>query len=330
MKRDPLQNFGTIWGASGATNFFHQGWPFHEILKRRCPGFDLSRMTFVAKTMTTAPREGNMPSDPTDQMPLEARPKCIRVNWWHAAALNAVGLTNRGAKMLFTIGKWQEMAHPFFLSFAPQGANAEERYQDTLKFAGIAIREIPQFHAQIGLQLNITCPNTEGDVSGKNAEALVNEAMTMLTALMCLGIPIVVKLNALMPPETAAKIGEHSACTGITVSNALPWTSLPGLGIDRVRLFGSDISPLAEFDGGGLSGAPLFPIVERWVRGVRNAGFRKHLNAGGGIMKATHPELLKYAGANSISIGSMLFLRPWRVKKTIDAGLHAFLETTPA
>lgn len=324
MNKDPLRNFGTVWGASGATNFFNQGWPFHEQLKRWCPGFDLSRMTFVAKTMTTDPKEGNMPSEPLYQMPLEKSPKCIKRKFWHAVALNAVGLTNRGAKMLFALDKWQTMAHPFFLSFAPQGANAEERHRDTVKFVEIAAREIPRFHAQVGLQLNITCPNTGDDVSEANAEALVDEAMIMLTALMALGIPIVVKLNALMPPEKAAEIGEHSACAGITVSNALPWASLPALGIDRVRLFGSDISPLAEFGGGGLSGAPLFPIVERWVRGVRNAGFRKHLNAGGGIMRPIHPWILQGAGANSVSIGSMLFLRPWRVKKTIDAAHAAF------
>ena len=323
--RDPLERFGPVWGASGATNFFDQGWPFHEKLKRWCPGFNLDRMTFVAKTMTTDPREGNMPSEPLYQMPLEKRPKCIKINWRRAAALNAVGLTNRGAKTLFAIGKWQEMKYPLFLSFAPQGANAEERYQDAVKFGEIALREIPRFHALVGLQLNITCPNTGDDVTGSNADALVEEAMAMLTELAVVGIPIVVKVNALMPPEAAMKIGGHAACAGITASNALPWASLPGLGIDRVRLFGSDESPLAEFGGGGLSGAPLFPIVERWVKSVREAGFRKHLNAGGGIMKASHPELLKYAGADSVSIGSMLFLRPWRTESTIDMARRAFL-----
>lgn len=328
--RDPIAKFGPVWGASGATNFFNQGWPFHEPLRRWCPGFYPNQMTFVAKTMTTEPKEGNMPSDPLDQMPLEKNPKCIKRNFWHAAALNAVGLTNRGAKMLFAIGKWQTMTSPFFLSFAPQGETMEDRCRDTVNFAEIAVRELPKFHARVGLQLNVTCPNTGEDVTRGAACALASEAILLLTALTRLNIPIVVKLNALMPPELAVAIGKCPTCSGITVSNALPWASLPGLGIDRVKLFGSETSPLAEFGGGGLSGAPLFPIVERWVREVRAAGFTKHVNAGGGVMHPRHPQLLKAAGANSISIGSMLFLRPWRVEKTVDAGHRAFLWGSPA
>lgn len=321
---DPLAPFGPVWGASGVENFFgvDEGYPFHKWFGM-IPGFDFRGMTFVAKSTTVEPRAGNMPLD-GNLMPVEWKPPCIRVNFSKAAVLNAVGLSGPGAEALFAADKWQKRTQPFFLSFAPQGATPEDRCWDGMRFAEIARRHIPQFHALVGLQFNITCPNTGDDVT--DAERLAEEAIIMLAELRLIGIPIVVKVNVLMPPYIAIRIAKHPACAGITVSNAVPWAALPWLNIDRKKLFGSDESPLAEFGGGGLSGAPILPHVIRWVKNARTIGIWKHINAGGGIMRSRDVFRLRNAGASSVSLGSIAIVRPWRVQKTILAAKQAWYE----
>jgi dihydroorotate dehydrogenase len=77
-------------------------------------------------------------------------------------------------------------------------------------------------------------------------------------------------------------------------------------------------SPLSKLDlpipgAGGLSGAPLLPLVLQQIRELRKAGFTKHINGGGGILYARDVKEMYEAGANSISIGSVAFLNPWAI-----------------
>ena len=312
---DPLTPFGRAWGASGVQNFDGKGYPFHRWLSM-IPGFDFNGMTFVGKSMTCDPTPGNMDLD-DNLMPTTWKPSCIKVNLWKAAVLNAVGLSNPGAEALFAKDMWQRMTHPFFLSFAPQGADEAERLENVRRFAAIFLRHLPNFHAMVGLQLNITCPNSKED-AGESGR-LVIESQSALDELRCLGIPVATKLNILMPPEMAREIERHPTCAGTVISNAVAWKDLGSLGISGKALFGSDESPLARFGGGGLSGAPLLPHVLKWVRDARSAGMRKHINAGGGIMRPRDALLMKEAGATSISIGSMAIVRPYNVQPTIKA-----------
>ena len=102
----------------------------------------------------------------------------------------------------------------------------------------------------------------------------------------------------------------------LCISNTIPWGTMP----DRInwkKLFGSATSPLEKFGGGGLSGAPLLPLVFEWVTNARAAGLTCPLNAGGGILAPNDAEALFDAGADSVFIGSMAILRPWRVRATI-------------
>lgn len=311
-------DFGPVWGASGVQNFFGQGYPYHRYY-RHIPGFSFKGMTFVAKTTTLAQKDGFMPLD-SHQMPVERRPKCIVVKFWKGVALNAVGLSGPGAKKLFYSHQWQERTEPFFISFSPLGETANEKVMQTLKFVQLFVDSWP-FKTEVGLQLNLSCPNTGEDVT--NINRLVEEAHLLLEVLKQLRLPVVVKLNVLMPPDSAAKIAEHSACDGICISNTIPWAALPPLGIDRRWLFGSDESPLAEFGGGGLSGAPLLPFVIEWVGEARRRT-GKHINAGGGILHPRDLFLLHAAGADSVSLGVIAMLRPWRLQATIQLAHQLF------
>lgn len=322
-------DFGPVWGASGVQKFFGDSWPHHERFKRWFPkGFDMTGMTFVAKTMTTKALKGNMPSDDQDN-PYEARPRCVVVNplsFLRGVALNAVGLTNRGARALFADGRWHERTEPFFISFAPQGKTLSAKIEDAREFIRICQFCLP-FHVPAGLQLNLSCPNTGENVS--DSGPLVNEALALLDEFKVLSVHlrIVVKINVLMPAEAARRISLHIACDGLCISNTIPWEALPSLGINRFLLFGTTTSPLRKrgFEqSGGLSGKPLLPLVERWVRHARSVGVLKHINAGGGILSPSDVYRLKDAGADSVSLGVITMLRPWRVQETIRAAHQVF------
>lgn len=326
---DALDCFGPVWGASGIENFFGQGWTYHERFKRWFPRrFDFTGMTFTTKTTTFDPRIGNMPFDEKTLMNKEAMPRCIVVNPWlflWGAALNAVGLSGPGLQKLLDRNEWQTRTEPFFISYAPQGTTKEEKAKDALLFVTALNRSLPTFRARVGIQLNLSCPNTGENKT--DMQALVEEAFALLDTLSVLNLPIVMKLNVLMPPMAAERIAAHPACAGICVSNTIPWEALPSVGISQRLLFWSDTSPLKKRgfkQNGGLSGKPLLPLVIKWLREARQIGITKHINAGGGILCPKNVLEVQWAGASGSSLGSIAFLRPWQVQPTIRTAHYAF------
>jgi dihydroorotate dehydrogenase len=316
-------DFGPIWGASGVQGFFGEGYPIHRRWGPLGPRFD--GMTFVAKTTTLHERAGNMPLR-VDHTPKELLPRCVVVNFWRAVAVNAVGLSGPGAETLITTrrpDRWQERMDPFFISFMSVAGTVEERLTELQGFTHLLLaRSLGGFRASVGLQWNLSCPNV-----GVHHDNLVEEAHAGFDIVSSLGIPIVAKLFLATPPETARQIAAHPACSGICITNTIPWGQLAELDIDPKRYFRSSVSPLIlrGFEqAGGFSGAPLLPLVSKWVREARLARIEKHINAGGGIMKLTDVDVLKNAGADSVFIGTMAMLRPWRVQATIRRAHRLF------
>ena len=300
-------DFGCVLDASGTEGFFGEGYPYQKALR-----INFSGATFVAKTMTLRQRAGNMRMQQDGSLfwwPL--KPDCIVVKLWKGAALNAVGLSNPGAEALLNQGQWQEREEPFFLSFMAVGATREERMKELDGFVRILLRVKKSFHAPFGLQINMSCPNV-----GLHPEVLVEEAAMVLAAASILGIPLMLKFNILLPVEAALEISKRDACDALCVSNIIPWGALPDQ-IDWAGLFGLKESPLKKYGGGGLSGAPLLPLVKRWVKSARFAGITKPINAGGGILHPDDVDTLFEAGADSVFVGSVSFLRPWRVRAII-------------
>ena len=300
-------DFGCVLDASGTEGFFGEGYPYQKAL-----GINFSGATFVAKTMTLRPRAGNMRIREDGSLPWRPlRPDCIVVKLRKSVALNAVGLSNPGAMALFLQKKWQKREKPFFLSFMAVGETMDGRMFELHKFIDLLLSFKKDFRAPFGLQINMSCPNV-----GLHSEKLVEEAIDVLTVVSVLDIPIMLKFNILLSVGAALKISEHSVCDALCVSNTIPWGALPWL-INWRELFGSDESPLKKYGGGGLSGAPLSPLVKRWVKGARFAGITKPINAGGGILHPDDVDTLFEAGADSVFVGSVSFLRPWRVRAII-------------
>jgi dihydroorotate dehydrogenase len=316
-------NFGPVLDASGVRNFFGDGYWYHKVPWPVGPRFKGS--TFVAKTTTYNFKRGNMPLVPGKTTPREWKPRCIRVYFRKGMVLNAVGLSGPGAKVLLETGKWQEREDPFFLSFMSTGDTPTDRLGDLTKFVIILKKHLPAFKAkkQLGLQINFSCPNV-----GIDPMHLVDEVMEALNVADDLDIPLMPKFNVMADPKAIVRISRHGACDAICMSNSIPWNALTDK--EKMELFGTTTSPLADVDpnGGGLSGAPLLPRVEKWILDAIRAGLRTPINAGGGILGPRDAIRLFNAGAASVALGSIAMLRPWRVQRTINHA-HQFRKEHP-
>lgn len=304
-----IQNsdFGPVLGASGVQGFFGEGYRFHSPLQSF--ELDFTDMTFVAKTATLNPREGNMPL--TDRYtPREWIPLCIRTKILRGVILNAVGVSNPGIKSLIDCDLWQRRRTPFFLSIMSVAPTRGERLAELRALLTILATRMDEV-TPYGVQINLSCPNTKSD-----PHALIDEVVAVLDIVEDYDIPTLLKLSiASAPVKVVAEFTEHEGCNGICVSNTIPfgWRQ-----IDWRRVWGSTTSPLAYLGGGGLSGAPLRPLVCEWIARLRDEGFEKPINGGGGILSIEDVDHYHRAGASSIFLGSVVVLRPWRVKSIIQ------------
>ncbi len=301
-------DFGNILGASGVQGFFGEG---NEYWHHKIPFFhpDFSGMTFVAKTTTLNARIGNMPLD--DKLrPKELLPKCIAIKWFSKDALNSIGLSGPGAKALLEMGLWQQRTKPFFISFMSVESGEEKRLIELTEFVELLRWYLPDFKAKIGLQINFSCPN-----AGLDTSLLVNEIDEALKIASVLDIPLIPKFSVVqISTSDAKKIGKNRYCDALCISNTIPWDKLP---LTMQLRFGL-VSPLARFGGGGYSGPYLLPLVKKWVEEAKTEDITIPINAGGGIFSIEDVNSLYYADADSIFIGTVAMLRPWRVSKIIS------------
>ncbi len=300
--------FGNVLGASGTQGFFGEGYWFHKVWGL----FGLSSvdMTFVAKTATLLSRAGNM-SLTRHYTPRHPFSGCVKARPLHGVMLNAVGLSNPGLGALLGTGKWQKRQEPFWLSIMSLADTPEKRLEELRLMVGMIDLVKDSFSAPFGLQINLSCPNTEHD-----PRELIVESAKVLEVAMSLGVPIMPKFSiASAPIDAVRELDTHPGCDAICVSNTLPfgWQ-----GIDWQRVWGSTTSPLAQLGGGGLSGTVLRPLVCEWIRRLRDTGFSKPINGGGGIMCKEDVTHYHDAGASSIFLGSVRTLRPWRVDRIIE------------
>lgn len=331
MKSNPLP---PIWGMSGVQNFFGEGYPFHAIMRRIFGDwFSFDGMIFVAKTTTWLSNTGNMPMKADGVTPKDWRPACIIAGPWQwllGVMLNAVGLSGPGARALLERGEWQNRTQLFMISFMSIAKGANEELGMKLRLAEFAafIQHLAQqrFRAPMVLQINVTCPNV--GATTKSASLFSDECQGYL-ALVAEHMPdlqVIFKINVYTDIDTLIELQSHPQFAGVCVSNTLPWAKLTRW--QQIRYFPLSLftgkSPLHQFGGGGLSGKPLLPLVEDWVWRARLAGFIKHINAGGGILCPDDVDRLKKAWADSVSIGSVAALRPWRLRAIIKRAHEVF------
>ena len=312
--------FGPVLNASGARGFF-EGYRYHNWFKLL--GLNFDGCTFVAKTTTLEKKEGNMPLRKDGITPRDWLPKCIKIYPLGGGGmiLNAVGLSGPGAEALFEDGRWQERRDPFFISFMPIADTAQARINELKSFVEMFDGYLLEFNAEVGLQINCSCPNADLDEN-----ELVDEVIKWLPIAGQLDVPLMPKFSIVTSVEAVKEICDSSYCDAICVSNTIPWGKLPDK-VDWVGLFGTNVSPLAQFKGGGLSGRPLFGPLVDWVFEARKAGIKKPINAGGGIMDANNVNMLSHViddKNSSVFVGSVAILGPWRIKEIIKRAHQIF------
>lgn len=301
-------DFGNVLGGSGVQGFFGEGYWFHR--PWHSLGLDFEKMTFVAKTATLLPRAGNMPLT-RDYTPRDPLPGCVQAKPVRGVMLNSVGLSNPGIGALFGTGKWQEREQPLWLSIMSLANTPQKRFDELRLMVEMISFVKDDFSAPFGLQINLSCPNTRHD-----PRELMRESTQVLEIAASLGVPVMPKYSiASAPIEAVMELEAHPGCDAICVSNTLPfgWQ-----GVDWQKAWGSKTSPLAKLGGGGLSGKVLCPLVCAWIGRLREAGFTKPINGGGGILCREDVDRYHEAGASSIFLGSVAVLRPWRVSGIID------------
>ena len=299
--------FDNVFGGSGVQGFFGERYWFHHT-PFIGPKFD--GMTFVATTCTLNRNEGHMPLK-KDFTPKELFPPCIKVNLVKGSAVNSKGLSGPGICNLLKKGIWQKFDKPFLISITSLAENPKGRIEEFKIIRDIIGTNMPDFLSPFGLQINLSCPNT-----GHDPSKMIAESASVLEILGTLSVPLMPKYSIASTSLGAIiELNQNPNCDAICVSNTVPF----GWGnIDYRRAWGSNQSPLAHLNGGGLSGKALKPLVLKYIRQLRDLGFEKPINGGGGIL--CKEDALDYfkAGASSIFLASVAFLRPWRVQGIIS------------
>jgi dihydroorotate dehydrogenase len=296
--------------------WFGEGYRYHGVAHSLGVKPYFTGVGLVAKTTTLHFNRGFMELDWRNFTPKKLIPDCIYITprqWLKGNLLNAVGLAGPGAKALFDTGEWQKRTENFFISFMPIARTGEERLEEVRDFVKLALRYLPFFKARVGLQLNIYCPNTN-----HNLDELIREVYTWLNILAVLNIPIMVKINILVDPDAAIEIESHPSCDGLCVPNTIPYGQLPEL-IPWEKIYGS-VSPLQRYGGGGYSGKWAFKPTLRWIKTARRRGLKKAVNIGSILSLENANELLSASESknDSIFLGSIAVLRPWRMKRIVE------------
>jgi len=311
---------------SGTLNHDGKGYPYHRYLKRAFPKkFDFRGANDVGKTSTFASRKGNLPLD-DDLQPTERLPRCIYVNPLKQVALNCVSLSGPGLIDITQRGIYQQKTEANIMSvMAADGETPAEKLEEIDNIGRVLKMAAPEFRASFGVENNILCPNTGLDIARitKKEVVLAHETIEqgrLLRFHLGDAVPIGLKVTPMMTVRTVKIIQDSGVYDYLMLSNTIPWLELPDL-IDWKKLFGSEISPLNNRgfkQPGGLSGWPLLPIVEMWIREARAYGITMIIIAGGGILYPDDINRLDLAGADAYSIGSVTFLRPWNVQPIIQ------------
>lgn len=310
--------------ASGAMGNFGEGY-WYSRLEKHLGILNIKGLGFVSKTATLNARKGNTPFiyDEKYFPPKEVKPKSIKVDLINKNILNAVGLGNPGLSAFLKTGHWQNEEKPFWISIMSVAGNPEERKQEMEDMVNLLLKEKPNFKSPFGLQINLSCPNTGHDTCG-----LSSEANDMINIAAKLDIPIMAKFSiATVSIDALIELEQNEYLDAICVSNTIPYGWSPNILFQNLELNWSEIfpnSPLEKMGGGGLSGSVIKPFVLHFIRELKKAGFKKHINGGGGIMEASDVDLYKKAGANSIFFGSVIMVRPYKVKAIIDRANEIF------
>lgn len=252
--------------------------------------FDLSRLgAVVPKTVTPEVRTGR----PAPRLTEEA-----------GGLINAIGIPSIGLEAFIgeTLPRYVGLGPPIVVSLSAETAD---------EFAA-AVARLAETPAD-GLEINLSCPNLE---AGGDLFAM-NPASTERVVAACRAVtklPLWCKLTpAAGAPSEVARAAEIAGADALILSNTMPSMALD-----------AGFRPRLANRTGGLSGAPLKPVVLRLVDEVRRASALPIIGCGGVSRLA---DALDYfaVGASAVAVGTATLARPATMSRLID-DLAAFLD----
>jgi len=238
--------------------------------------------------------------------------------------LNAVGLANPGLERILDYNKWQERRDVFQISIMLMESTLEAKISEARAICALLQKKMPfgEKH-RYAIQLNCSCPNT-GHEQKQDAEDLKKILKVFKTELP--DVPLIPKFDLLVEPATIVSLKRY--CDAFCIANTVPFGKKEGQVAWR-RLFKKGRSPLLKhFNGkfsGGLSGAPLFPVLRTWLDVMNITDGSVVIIAGGGIMtRGDIHQLMQFHIVHGVALGSVAILRPWRLARLIHFGNLAF------
>ena len=198
----------------------------------------------------------------------------------------------------------------------------KEKIVEIRSLCRIIRQEIPE-HVPFAIQLNDSCPNTGHENKQDSTESI--EIFKVFREELP-GVVLIPKYDLLIEPETIVALKPY--CDAFCIANTLAF----GKKADEVnwkKLFKGGVSPLLKYFGGrfsgGLSGAPLFPLLTDWLQRMEAVDPTVTIIAGGGIMKKKDIlRLSQFKIVHGVALGSVAILRPWRLQGLIQYGNKIF------
>jgi len=335
MKIGNLLFPGYVCGQSGIQGYFGEGdeYPHHAFYKY-IPGFNFKGISFVTKTATLPARIYPENSNTKLVDTYKVAEFCPPSIWWSIKSLwkgymlNAVGLAGPGLAVLLGYGKWQQRNEPLQISVMLMEKGLEDRLAEAGAICRMILKNMDP-RVRYALQINFSCPNT-GHEQSKDVEGII--PILELCRKILPGVPLIPKFDLLVEPETISRLKPY--CDAFCVANTIPFGKKESAQW-WCRLFRDGRSPLVQqlspyvkgtFEG-GLSGAPLFPVLVKWLEEMEKHDSSVSIIAGGGIMKKKDiKRLSEFRIVRGVALGSVAIMRPWRLQGLIRYGNQIFSE----
>ena len=228
---------------------------------------------------------------------------------WDAGLINAIGLTNPGAKkevplLCETKERLKSLGVPLFASiFAPD-----------LNAFGEVARIVAEAEPEL-IEVNISCPNVADDFGQPFSSSAKSAADVTRAVRRAVNLPISIKLAPNVPDiGSIACAVEEEGADAITAVN-----TMPAMLIDAHAGV-----PILKNRTGGLSGPALKPIALRCVAEIA-ARVSLPIIGTGGVSTGLDAVEMLMAGATLIGLGSALWQNGPEVMKRIASEIESFM-----
>ncbi len=255
---------------------------------------DISKLgAVVTKSTTLKPRKGNPPP---------------RICETDAGMINSIGLENPGidAVMREKVPFLLKFSVPIIISIS--GSTIDEYVELARKVAEKDVN-----HLVSGLEVNISCPNTEkGGIAFGQDPKIAAEVVSKVKKAAAPNLTIIAKLTPNVTNiVTIAKAVVSAGADVLSLINTVK---------ARAKVRGKDETWL----NGGLSGPAIRPIALRMVHEAAKANLGVPIIGIGGIRNTTDVLDFLECGADAVQIGTANFTNPNVMIEVID-GLRAYM-----